>query len=69
MNPPQGSQTAQGYELQMGTNCLGPWLFTELLTPLLDRAAANSPRGSVRVTWAASLATMGESFSFFYYLI
>ena len=42
----------------MGTNCLGPFLFTELLTPLLQKTAASSPPGSVRVTWAASLGTM-----------
>lgn len=58
MTPPVGSKTAQSYELQMGTNCLGPFLFTELLTPLLQKTAASSPAGSVRVTWAASLATM-----------
>ncbi|KAK3067764.1 short-chain alcohol dehydrogenase [Teratosphaeriaceae sp. CCFEE 6253] len=57
MTPPKGAVTAQGYELQMGTNCLGPLLFTQLLTPLLRKTAAASPPGSVRVTWAASLAT------------
>ncbi|KAF2238237.1 NAD(P)-binding protein, partial [Viridothelium virens] len=57
MNPPNGSKTVQGYELQMGTNCLGPYLFTKLLLPVLERTAASSPSGSVRVTWAGSLAT------------
>ncbi|EMC96827.1 hypothetical protein BAUCODRAFT_34224 [Baudoinia panamericana UAMH 10762] len=59
MTPPLGSLTAQSHELQMGTNCLGPYLFTTLLTPILQKTAATSPPGSVRVTWAASLATMG----------
>jgi NAD(P)-dependent dehydrogenase (short-subunit alcohol dehydrogenase family) len=58
MTPPAGSVTSQSHELQMGTNVLGPWLFTELLTPLLRKTASTSPAGSVRVTWAASLATM-----------
>lgn len=58
MTPPVGSKSAQDHELQMGTNCLGPYLFTLLLTPLLQKTAASSPPGSVRVTWAASLATM-----------
>lgn len=58
MTPPAGSKAAQGYELQMGTNCLGPFLFTQLLTPLLEKTAASSSPGSVRVTWAASMATM-----------
>jgi len=57
MIPPDGSKDAQGHELQMGTNCLGPYLFTQLLTPLLQKTASSSPPGSVRVTWAASMAT------------
>lgn len=58
MTPPAGSLTHQSHELQLGTNVLGPWLFTTLLTPLLLKTASTSPAGSVRVTWAASLATM-----------
>ncbi|KFY43769.1 hypothetical protein V495_03764, partial [Pseudogymnoascus sp. VKM F-4514 (FW-929)] len=54
MIPPKGSKDAQGFELQLGTNCLGPYLFTSLLLPLLKKTAASSPPGSVRVTWAAS---------------
>ncbi|EMD96764.1 hypothetical protein COCC4DRAFT_172220 [Bipolaris maydis ATCC 48331] len=55
MTPPQGSQTKQGYELQLGTNCLGPFLFTKLLTPLLAETAKSSPAGDVRVVWASSI--------------
>lgn len=58
MIPPKGSKDVHGHELQMGTNCLGPFLFTRLLTPLLQRTAAASPPGTVRVTWASSLAVM-----------
>ncbi|KAK5175562.1 short-chain alcohol dehydrogenase [Saxophila tyrrhenica] len=58
MVPPDGSKASQGHELQMGTNCLGPYLFTKLLTPLLQKTASSSPPGSVRVTWAASMATL-----------
>lgn len=58
MIPPAGSVTAQSHELQLGTNVLGPWFFTQCLTPILQRTAANSPAGTVRVTWAGSLATM-----------
>ena len=56
MFPPAGSSSAQGYELQMATNCLGPYLFTKLLTPLIEKTAnlSDTPNGSVRVTWAAS---------------
>lgn len=55
MTPPKGSKATQGYELQLATNVLGPFLFTELLTPILRKTAASSPPGSVRVTWAGSL--------------
>jgi NAD(P)-dependent dehydrogenase (short-subunit alcohol dehydrogenase family) len=57
MTPPRKSKTAQGHDLQLGTNCLGPWLFTQHLVPLLQKTATESPKNSVRVTWAASLAT------------
>ncbi|KAE8160000.1 hypothetical protein BDV40DRAFT_290429 [Aspergillus tamarii] len=56
MIPPQGSTTAQGYELQLGTNVVGPFIFTKLLYPALARAAADSPPGSVRVVWLSSSA-------------
>ena len=58
MRPALGSTDSHGHELQMGTNCLGPYLLTQLLTPTLIKTAASSPAGSVRVTWAASLGTM-----------
>lgn len=61
MAPPQGSKTAQGYELQLGTNNLGTFLFTKLLTPaLLATAAAGEPPDSVRIVWVSSSAA--ESF-------
>ncbi|KFZ10022.1 hypothetical protein V502_08374 [Pseudogymnoascus sp. VKM F-4520 (FW-2644)] len=56
MVPPKGSRDAQGHELQIGTNCLGPFLFTSFLIPLLKKTAASSPPGTVRITWAASSA-------------
>lgn len=56
MTPPQGSKTAQGYELQLGTNNLGHFLFTKLLTPILVKTAASAPAGSVRVVWVSSSA-------------
>lgn len=55
MIPPVGSKTTQGYELQMGTNVLGPWLFTDLLEPVLVKTAKTTPAGNVRVLWAGSL--------------
>lgn len=56
MVPPQGSLTAQGYELQLGTNCVAPFLFTKLLTPILVETAKTAVAGSVRVVWVSSSA-------------
>ncbi|MDI1491250.1 MAG: hypothetical protein OHK93_002458 [Ramalina farinacea] len=51
---PIGSTTKQGYEAHMGVNCLGPYLFTKLLTPLLVKTAHSGPANSVRVIWTSS---------------
>ena len=56
MFPPAGTKTKQGHDLQFGTNCLGPFLFTKCLMPILTRTATSSPPDSVRVIWAASVA-------------
>lgn len=53
MIPPQGSKTKQGYELQLGTNNIGPFLLTKFLYPALVKAAAGSPANSVRVVWVS----------------
>ncbi|KAK5956121.1 short-chain alcohol dehydrogenase [Knufia fluminis] len=55
MFPPKGSKTAQDHDLQFGTNCLGPHLFTKYLHPILKQTAATSPPNAVRVIWASSL--------------
>ncbi|KAI9847596.1 MAG: hypothetical protein M1837_002170 [Sclerophora amabilis] len=55
MIPPSGSVTKQGYELQLGTNCVAPFLFTKLLLPILKKTAAESAPGSVRIAWASSI--------------
>ena len=56
MNTPPGWKTKQGYELQLGTNNIAPFLFTKLLTPLLVETAKTAPKGSVRVVWVSSSA-------------
>ena len=56
MVPPAGSKTAQGYELQLGTNNVAPFLLTKLLTLLLVKTAKSAPKGSVRVVWVSSSA-------------
>lgn len=53
--PPLDSVSSQGIELQFATNCLGPFVFTQLLLPLESTAANEAtPRGSVRVVWSSS---------------
>ena len=55
--PPRGSVLAQGHELQMATNCLGPYLLTQLLLPILQHTAQDAPSaGAVRVIWTSSIA-------------
>ncbi|KAM0469103.1 hypothetical protein ACHAP7_010215 [Fusarium lateritium] len=56
MTPPEGSKTVQGYELQLGVNCLGHFLFTKHLTPLLQSTARTALKDSVRVIWVSSSA-------------
>ncbi|KAK4501406.1 hypothetical protein PRZ48_007215 [Zasmidium cellare] len=53
MQPP-GSTSVQGYERHMAVNCLGPYLLTKLLLPILKQTVQISPEGSVRVVWATS---------------
>jgi NAD(P)-dependent dehydrogenase (short-subunit alcohol dehydrogenase family) len=53
--PPKGSKSKQGYELQIATNCLGPHLLTKLLLPALEAAASNRAPGSVRIVWVSSI--------------
>ncbi|KAF7549523.1 hypothetical protein G7Z17_g6315 [Cylindrodendrum hubeiense] len=56
MNPEQGSATAQNYELQLGVNNVGTFMFTKLLTPILVATASVEESGTVRVVWVASSA-------------
>lgn len=51
---PNGSVSAQGHELTIATNALGPYLLAELLQPCLLKAAETAPQGSVRVMWSSS---------------
>ncbi|KAK7699687.1 short-chain alcohol dehydrogenase [Diaporthe eres] len=59
MGPENGvEQTLQGYEMHFGVNCVGPFLFTKLLTPTLivtARDTATAP-GTVRVIFSSSFA-------------
>ncbi|USP77509.1 hypothetical protein yc1106_04783 [Curvularia clavata] len=57
MGTPKGGKTKQGYEEHLGVNCVAPFLFTKLLTPLLRATAEKEEKkGSVRVVWVSSMA-------------
>jgi retinol dehydrogenase-12 len=45
----------QGHDLEMVTNCVGPYLLTKLLEPILIRTAALSSPFSVRVVFVVAL--------------
>lgn len=49
-----GSSTPQGLEGHMGANAVGPFLFTNLLLPLL-RAGAKSSGQASRIVWTGSV--------------
>lgn len=51
MTPPAGSKTAQGYELQWGTNVVGHFLLQKMLMPLLLVSAKHT---EVRIIWTSS---------------
>lgn len=55
-NPPVGSVSLQGHDLSMATNCLGPYLLTQLLLPILVQTAKTTASAAVRVVWTSSLA-------------
>ena len=49
-----GEKSRQNQDLVMTVNCLSPFLFTKLLTPVLESTAMSSPKDTVRVLWAGS---------------
>lgn len=53
------TKTAQSYEWHFGVNVMGPFLFTQLLTPILvaTAKAGSEPANTVRVVWVCSLGT------------
>ncbi|KAH9937969.1 NAD(P)-binding protein [Amylocystis lapponica] len=53
--------TADGYDLQFGTNVLGHFYFTKLLLPVLLATSQSSPKGTVRVI---NLSSLGHTFAF-----
>lgn len=58
---PTSKEGKSGHELTLVTNLLGPFLFTNLLLPCLEAAAAESPSASTRVVWTSSVVVDGHS--------
>ena len=55
-SPPKRLETADGFELQFGTNVLGHFALTALLLPALERAAASPSATNPRIVTVASIA-------------
>ncbi|KAL5501740.1 RDH1_4 [Sanghuangporus vaninii] len=55
MWPPIEMLTAQGYDLQFGTNVLGHFYLTKLLLPQLTEGSKSSPEGKARVVTVSSI--------------
>jgi len=66
MVSPREQVTAQQYDLQFGTNVIGPWLFTQLLLPALfsatDASSNNEKARIVTVSSSANYLTTGIDF-------
>ncbi|KAF8645275.1 hypothetical protein AX16_008099 [Volvariella volvacea WC 439] len=64
MAPPIDQVTAQGYDLQFGTNVLDHFYFTKLLLPVLLATAKNCPERRVRVINTSSSGHLFGSLDF-----
>ncbi|KAF5323257.1 hypothetical protein D9619_013521 [Psilocybe cf. subviscida] len=65
MVPPVRDITAQGYDLQFGTNVLGHFYLTKLLLPALLDGSKSSPDGWARVVNTSSaMAGLGKKINF-----
>ncbi len=69
MSPPKRLASADGFELQFGTNVLGHFALTALLFPALQRAGAEldadaSPTSRPRIVTIASIAHKGGRIKF-----
>ncbi|KAI0341490.1 NAD-P-binding protein [Trametopsis cervina] len=64
MVPPIEQLTADGYDLQFGTNTLGHWYFTKLLMPALLRGKETSPDHHARIIHTSSGVAYLHTLSF-----
>ncbi|KAI0876576.1 short-chain dehydrogenase [Hypoxylon argillaceum] len=54
--PPTGSVSKQDIELQLATNCLGPFLLAQLLLPCLRAVDPTAAADPARIVWVSSQA-------------
>lgn len=54
MTPPRNSKTKQGYQLELGTNVIGPHLLQTLLDPLLISTSTHNKPNESRIVWVGS---------------
>ncbi|TFK24389.1 NAD(P)-binding protein [Coprinopsis marcescibilis] len=64
MHCPVSEVTAQGYDLQFGTNVLGHFYFTKLLLPVLISTAKLTPEGKTRIINTSSIMSRVGSLNF-----
>ncbi|ORY68485.1 short-chain dehydrogenase, partial [Pseudomassariella vexata] len=50
------TKTAPHWRHQLAVNCIGPFLFTRLLMPIMEETAKSAAKNSVRVVWVSSSA-------------
>ncbi|KAI0344005.1 NAD(P)-binding protein [Trametopsis cervina] len=58
---PNEQLTAQGYDMQFGTNVIGHWYFTELLMPALLDVSQSEPGQKARIITTSSSASYLET--------
>ncbi|EGW35374.1 short-chain alcohol dehydrogenase [Spathaspora passalidarum NRRL Y-27907] len=54
MMPPRGSVTKQGYQMELGTNNIGPQLLQNLLDPIFIKTSSTNKPNESRIVWIAS---------------
>ncbi|KAF2180158.1 NAD(P)-binding protein [Zopfia rhizophila CBS 207.26] len=61
MLPPEGSKTKDGYNMEIGVNCLSSFLLVNLLTPIMAFTSSHfcHPNPSIRIVWVSSCLDMG----------
>ncbi|KAJ6518864.1 hypothetical protein C8R45DRAFT_949562 [Mycena sanguinolenta] len=64
MMPPMEERTADGYDMQFGTNAIGPFYFTKLLLPALLAGAKSSSDGKARIVNTASAMHLTNKLDF-----